>query len=413
MNLSTQETRREDGLRVISKSLADCNTVRIAVVCLLGSAYDPPGKEGAFHFCDHAPFEGTVHRSAAEISDFAERYFIDYNARTDFLDIVYYVEGLHEHFEIFCDVLFDMYLHPTFPRRRIKKETEACLNEIAEYTENPIQAARLALAGLLWKQNPQRLSGRGTLESIGGITRDFVMELHRNSHIPSNTVIIGAGTIDHDLLVERAYAAFPVNDQRVEYQEWDDEYEELPNPRAIVIKKAGLELATISLGCKVPLLLDRERQVFLVLGSMLDSMLYREIREEKGFSYNISSSLGHSQKLGMSFSSTARMFPKRIRAVRTLMLKILCEYELDQHRFEIVKDGLELGLQANFNKPGSWVAAILEKVIHGGGVDLSLMDDYRSTLIGMLGSVTFEEVVAMREKIFTSERFACAIVKPV
>lgn len=408
-----RETVREDGLRVITKKLAKSEMTRVAVLALVGSAHDPPHQDGKFHLFEHVAFLGTKKYSAFKMQMLANRYFFAQGARTGPIVTSYYILAPHEqeNFNAQTDVLFETYLHPLLFEDDIQKEKEVVLNEILENREDDRVTALYAQSELLWKNNPMRKYGVGTPEGIKSVTRLMLLRAHRKYYVPSNTVIVGTGRINHDLLAEKAFSFFPPNNARVEQRRWKDESEVLPSENEVVLSRSGRELATLSIGCKLPCFSEREQRMFVILTNMLESMLARTIKQERGFTYDVLCSIRGYVLLGAHLYATIRMLAQRVSETRKLMFDILCDSSLNPDEFVTIKEGLKGHAEAHLRIPGEWEALIEAKVLCGE--DLSPLDNYEEELKNTLSGIEFEEVVAVREKYMRLERMVCAAILPV
>ena len=62
-------TTLDNGLRIISSSRPETETVSVGVWVNTGSAYEKVDNNGISHFLEHMAFKGTTTRSALEISE--------------------------------------------------------------------------------------------------------------------------------------------------------------------------------------------------------------------------------------------------------------------------------------------------------------------------------------------------------
>jgi len=99
MASSVRETIREDGLRIITKRLPYTKRTRLAILCSVGSAYDPPGYEGLHHYLEHAVHMGTQSRTSHEIRALTEQYFLTHNAETRQTETIYFGEAVFTRIE--------------------------------------------------------------------------------------------------------------------------------------------------------------------------------------------------------------------------------------------------------------------------------------------------------------------------
>lgn len=411
---SLRETIREDGLRVITKLMPHTKRFRLALVAGVGAAYDPPSHRGVFHFLEHVSFAGTTGLSNEDINNLLERYCREkqHNAETGDTCTIYWGEAVYRHFREICDLFIDIYFNPIFPEKRIESEKEVVLSELARYKDTSIYKADLALREILWKKNPQRREILGTKESIKSITRELLLNLHRRWYIPSNTVIIGIGKINHEHLVRRVFAALPVNRRTVCHREWPHEAEENPHRKEMIIESIDRKTAAIKIGCKIPPFGDRERDMVDILNDMLNWTLYQEVREEFGGTYSVESSFDSGDhQLGYCFNASTEVLPQHIEKVKELMWKIICQRPLEKDRFELERDsGIDDWL-VEMESLGSWQEVIVERVIKERK-DLSFLYKFSQKHRSSLSGIKFREVVEMRKKFLSEDRLVCVIVKP-
>ena len=70
--MQSQMTTLENGLRIISSSRPETETVSVGIWVKTGSAYEEMNVNGISHFLEHMAFKGTKTRSALEISEAIE-----------------------------------------------------------------------------------------------------------------------------------------------------------------------------------------------------------------------------------------------------------------------------------------------------------------------------------------------------
>lgn len=416
-NPSLRESTREDGLRIITKRMPNTSRMRIAVRAGVGTAHDPPGYEGLQHFYEHMAFAGTTSLSSAELNAILGHRFRSSNAETSTLSTTYYGEAVYTRFKDACDVLLDVYLNPVFPSDRLRTVRRTILNEIARDNDDEIEQAKNVLSNMLWKKNPQRLNGLGTVSSVRSINTELLAETHRRWYVPSNTVIVGTGKIDHDLLTKKAFSIFPLNCRRVKHRVWPDESDKMPFKKEEVIKKPGRKRAVICIGCKIPPFEeDKDIDISNILNRMMgggeDSFLFQEVREDRGLAYSIYSELGSADhKLGYYFFFTAEVLPEDLEQVRQLMMDIICNRSLDRRQFDRHRESEMDDWLVDLDNPAGWEEIIIKKILEEGK-ELNFLHKYAQRRRRTLSEIKFREVVELRHRFLTSERLACAVVRP-
>lgn len=414
-DVSIQETIREDGLRIISKRVRATNRVRIVVIANVGSAYDDI--PGVHHFREHMAFSGTATRSNMEISQLIGRYFREYNAFTGRLDTLFFGEAVYVRFKELADLLFDIYINPIFPEEEIKKEKGVISNEIILRRQNDVQVAHNKLFRMLWKHNPIRVSGIGTLSNIKKISRNHLVAAHQKWFVPCNTTIIGTGRINHGKLVSAANAAFFINHKKVEYRHWDHEADILPTRHTATILREGREQAIIIAGVKIAPFGEETRDQLALLNAMLgegrDSLLWQEIREKRGFTYDVESGIESAHfSLGFLLYIITEVMPQDIEETKKLIQHIACVIPLEKKHFQRQKEALlDSWLIAN-ETAHDWEDTIIQRAVYEGK-PISFFENYNQKRIRQLSRVSFSQICSLRDTLLTPERLACVIVRPV
>lgn len=407
-----RETTREDGMRIISKHLIGINTVRVAAAMRVGSSYNP---FGLYHAFEHMGFEGTERRSADEINSYTEEYLGEYNAYTGLLWTNYYGEAVYSCFHELCDIVFDCYLHSTFPEGRLEKEKGAICGEIRMSHDNDYKTARAALNELLWTKNPLRISGVGIPEYIKSITRELLLETREKWYIPSNTVIVGTGKINHNLLVEKVYEAFPINYATVEHPQWDLEFPGELSAKERFITKPGRNGAILMTGCKIGVPSSErdwhtEWMLLQMLATGANSLLWQELRMKRE-AYAVWGDINGARRLGYSFVFGTEVDPNEQEETRRLLHDIPCDFPLTASHFMRTKQGLIRNLPTHYEARDQWENSILSQIIDSGK-GLSYFNNYVEKHRKILESISFEELCEFRKKIFARDRMACVVLAP-
>ena len=415
MASTLQETVREDGLRVITKRLTNTKKVVLAVSALAGLADDHEDKEGLMHFWEHMAFKGTTTRDRQEVKKLLGR-FVGSNAYTSWLRTCYLATAPYIRMNLLQDIIFDMYLNPALPADEIEKEKEVVLNETAEYENGDHQKADHELNKLLWKNNPVRRVSCGTPEGLAKITRETLFESHRQWYGSANTAVVAVGNISHDDLTALAFKTFPLNGGAVARRVWDDESEEAPAEKKIIVERRDRARGVVLWGCKVPKFSDRDKDIVIILDRMFghgfDSLLFEEIREKTGYVYSTWSNFTDVVGLARCLNFGAKMLPPRVEEVADLVFEVVCHCELEKAHFLRTKEAVFDELLISLETPYEWLHKINQKVLDEGS-ELSSLKNYAKRRIKELSSITFDEVLDMRQKLIKPERMACAIIKPV
>ena len=110
-----QQTKLDNGLRIITSSMPHTRSVTLGFMVGGGSRYESDEEAGAFHFIEHLCFKGTPSRpTPREISETIEGVGGVMNASTDREITTYWCKVARPHFDIALDLLVDMVCNPLF-----------------------------------------------------------------------------------------------------------------------------------------------------------------------------------------------------------------------------------------------------------------------------------------------------------
>ena len=416
--MKINETIRKDGLRIITVSLPNQRKVHVEIVCRVGSAYDPSDKRGLFHFFEHMAFKGTKRRSVEEIQSFSKHNLLELNATTGQLATTYYGVAVYTKFKKVCDLLFDIYSNSTFPAKELKKERGPVLLEIARSKDKDVHVAHSALVRELWRKNPMRLPGPGTIKGVHAVRRTDLFREKKRWNVPSSTVALAIGKVDHRAFVKEVNKHMPLRLKKVNFLTWGDEYAELPRRQKIVVKKHGRKKAIVMLGFKLPIELPERTWIcisacltqLLVSGS--SSWLWKEVREKRGLAYSVDGGIVSTTGLGRYFFVKVETSPEHVGTVQRLIQKALTRPLTDKDAFEEMRehtlDWMTLGFEDRFDL---YESVIWQKI--GRNQSVKSTAQYLTNRHRVISSLSMKEVETVRKEFFRPERFVTVIVKPM
>ena len=412
--MKVRETVREDGLRIISGRVPS-KKVYLNLIAGVGSAHDPENKKGLFHYFEHMAFKGTEKRSIEDIGSFTRRNLLDGNASTKKLTTSYYVEAVSRKFSLLCEYLCDIYFHSVFPKSEIEREKEVILNEIARDNDDDHYRAYFALWEQLWTQNPLRASEVGSPEGVKNVSRDDLLSAREHWYVPSNTVALAIGRIDHDDFVAELGRHIPIDSAAIEHRTWNDEYGALPQKPEVIIELPEREKAIFLLGFKFPFYNDEKTAVLTKFLQFLlvcrpTSRLWNEVREKRGLSYALNGGVCCDYQLGHYFHVYVETFPQRVEEVQELVKGLLMKPLDDSDEFEEMKEWLYDWYTLNPETLDEWSAFIVDAL--NRGVSPKTAERYLSRMSKLISSVSLDEVEDLRRLSMNPEQFVSVIVRP-
>ncbi len=285
-----RRTTLPNGLTVLSEYMPGVRSVAFGAWVRAASLHEPRERMGVSHLLEHMVFKGTRRRSAKEIALSLEQVGGSLDAYTSREHTVYQARVLDEHLEIAADVIGDLVFDPVIRPADLALERNVVLEEIGMVEDTPDDLVFELHNEALWGDHPLGYSILGTRKSVSALEVQDLKRLHSAAYRPSQLVVVAAGSVDHDHLVE-ILARTGWSERRA------------AKPRAITIPPARpsapsrrhvnregsqthIVLGSPTIGHDDP---RRHAMVLLsvVLGSGMSSRLFQRVREELGLAYSV------------------------------------------------------------------------------------------------------------------------------
>lgn len=414
--MKINETRRKDGLRIISCYLPHKKTIQVKLIARVGYAYDPPDKKGLFHCFEHMAFKGTKKRDIRELQSIDSKNLFSRNASTEALGTIYEAAVIDRKLPLACDYLCDIYFNPVFPIHELEREKRPIILEVAQIKDDDMSLAHQTLLENLYKDNPICANGGGTTESIKRIKRSDLIEQKKKWHIPSNTIAIAVGNVRHSDFVKEINKRIKRNSAKTPLKEWPDESDQLPAKKEIVIARPGRKKMILLVGCKIPENIDdRTSEAFSMfsklIGKQPNSRLWNEIREKRGLAYTVRGSYSGSPGLGRMFFAYTEINPKERKNVEKILWKLLFRPLSEKREFkelkEIMFDAFEIGAA---EQGGDYAQLIWRKVLENKPVKGVERDSKRRLKI--IADMSLKDLEKARKEFIRPERFVTVVIKP-
>jgi zinc protease len=309
------------------------------------------------------------------------------------------------------DILADMLVNSTFPAPALERLRA---NRLVALQQAKAQSG--AIAGRVFPRvlyGDAHPYGRSTTEeSIKAITRDDVVAFHQAYFKPGRAVITVVGDVTPAAVrpvVEKGLAGWTAGGTKPDFT-----YPAVPaaKPTTIyLVDKPEAAQSTFALGIPGPPRNTPDYYALQVmntiLGGMFQSRLNANIREEKGYSYGVSSGFGFGKGPGpfraggdiVSAKSDAGLneFMKELRG-------ILGARPITPEELQIAKEALVQRLPGTFASVGAINGAITNLWIQG------LPDDYYQQYSKAVSAITADDVVRVAKKYIDLDHLAIVIV---
>ena len=285
-----KKTTLRNGLRIITVPQKTAQSLTVLVLVGTGSKYENKKISGISHFLEHMYFKGTKKRPTfLEVAETLDKIGGIYNAFTGENYTGYYAKVAAPYFDIALDWVSDIYLNSLLPEEEIKKEKGVIIEEINMYYDHPMSYVGILWSELLYGDQPAGWPIAGTKESVSGIDRFKLVDYMMKQYVASNTIVCVSGKIDQLSAINKVKKTFFPISQQLSF----------PKPKVIEDQKKASVLINfrqtdqthICFGARSYNMFHPQRYAIevlsIILGGMMSSRLFGEIREKLGLAYYI------------------------------------------------------------------------------------------------------------------------------
>lgn len=281
-----------NGLKVITIK-KDTRLASINIGVNIGSLYEDEKELGMSHFVEHMLFKGTKNRSNEQLNRELEFLGGDYNAYTDYISTVYSITCLDEEFEKGIELLSDMVLNSSFDEKEMKNEKGVVLSEIKSDKDDIEDLSISRTHEYAFDKSALRNSIAGTEEHVKGFKRKQVYDFYKKYYTPDNCVIVTVSAFSHEQMQKIITDLF-------------GKWEGKSHKKAKIIKeenkdiikttyKSQIEQGTVTYLYAFKEVCEKDKLPLKILSYKLaessNSILFRELREERGLAYDVYSQM--------------------------------------------------------------------------------------------------------------------------
>jgi predicted Zn-dependent peptidase len=318
-----KKTTLKNGLRLITIPQKSTQAVTVLVLVGTGSKYETKKINGISHFLEHMYFKGTKKRpSPMAISETLDKVGGIFNAFTSEEYTGYFAKVASYHFETALDWVSDIFLNSTLPEKEVEKEKGVIVEEINMRYDHPITYIQVLWPELLYGDQPAGWDIAGTKESVNGITKKDLLSYMKKQYVASNTIVCVAGGVDGDLAQKMVKKYFSkIKKSETLKRQPVIEKQSKPN---LILQTRETDQAHLYLGVRAYDIFHPKRYVQnllgLILGGMMSSRLFIEIREKMGAAYYIATDSSSDPDTGY-LAARAGVDNKKIEKVISAILK--------------------------------------------------------------------------------------------
>jgi len=409
--LNYQLTNFDNGLKVLTAPVKGTRATTIMFMFGVGSRFESPELNGISHFLEHMYFKGTEKRpTTLDISKELDSVGAGFNAYTGEEATGYFVRVSSEHFDLGLDILTDMLFNSKFDEKEIEREKGVIIEEINMYNDDPRAKVEDVAKELVYPAHPLGRNIAGSKETVSSFKRDDFIKYRETHYQPSNCVIVVAGGGEPEKWLAEIKKRFEnLPDQKTPVFEKVVETQDKP---MLALEYKKTDQAHFILAFRAINRKDPRRPINNVLtnlmGQMMSSRLFIEIRERRGLCYYINANVAEYHDVGAWYVS-AGVDLNRIEEAITVILeeiKKLKDAEVTDEELLRAKENLKghmfLSLEESMN-----VASLLaeQQLFLGEIKDPDI-------LAQEIDAVTKEDIQKFAQEFFIKETLNLAVIGP-
>lgn len=402
---SYQEFKLQNGLRVIV--VENRKLPRVSFQLLVDAPTIQEGElAGYVSMTGQMLSRGTTTRSKAQIDESVD--FIGATLRTSASGI--FGAGLSKHRETLLELMSDVLLNPTFPEDEFEKLRKQTISGLAAAKDDPNAiSANVSKVLAYGKEHPY--GEIVTEKSVGHINPEHCKSYYQTYFRPEISYLAMVGDIslaEAKRLAERFFGAW----QKGAVLKQTFETPALPAERKVAfVNKTGAVQSVINITYPVQLKPGapdavRASVMNTLLGGYFSSRFNANIREDKGYSYGVSSSLRPDREVGV-FNAGGQ-----VRNAVTDSTLVEFFYEIERLRTEpvpadelaMVKSVMNGNFARSLEVPETMANYALNIARYG------LPKDYYATYLERLSKVSAQDVMDMAKKYLLPEKAWIVVV---
>ena len=401
----------KNGLRIITAPQKNTQAVTVLVLVGTGSKYEKKEINGISHFLEHMYFKGTKKRPSTEvIAGTLDKIGGIYNAFTGEEYTGYFAKVASSYFDLALEWVSDIFLNSILPEKEIEKEKGVITEEINMIYDHPMSYVQTLWTKLLYGDQPAGWDIAGTKETVSKMSREKLSDYMKRQYVAKNTIISIAGNFDEKEAISKVKKYFskikktrPITKPKV------IEKQEKPE---VLLHFRQTDQTHLCFGVRAFNLFHPQRYALdlltVILGGMMSSRLFIEVRAKLGIAYYINTSSEMNPDTGFLFTQAGLDNKNVEKGIFTILkeYKKISEKKVPREELKKAKDylkGKTTLLLESSDAQASFYATqeILEKKI------LTLEEIFKK-----IDKVTREDILKVAREIFKPEKLNLALIGP-
>lgn len=248
------EGELENGLKVVVIPDHRAPVVTHMVWYKVGAADEPAGQSGIAHFLEHLMFKGTTNHPEGEFSAMVSSVGGRENAFTSQDYTAYFQQVAKEHLETMMSFEADRMENLVLTDEQIIPERDVVLQERAQRVDrNPGARLSETVDHMMFPNHPYGIPVIGWENEIRQLDKDDAIGFYNRYYTPNNAVLVVAGDVTPDHVMELAERTYGLVERRAEPGERTrPQAQSLPGIQKVTLSDPQVAQPTLQQGWLVP-----------------------------------------------------------------------------------------------------------------------------------------------------------------
>lgn len=407
-------TTLRNGLTIVTEVDPHASVCALEILCKVGLNDETSENNGIHHLVEHMFYQGTRNKSALEVA--RQLDVLTGNNSNSYSDMEFSnIHGLalnnagtnsHGALPQLINLTLNMIFYPSVSN--LRKEKEAIKQEMLKYKDQCESYITDLLFRVVWREHPFGRLIVGKEEIIDAIQRPQVVNFIRRHYTPERLIISLVGNFDSETVIRQIKSfQFPKTNGKAEKTLPRLEY-----TPGICIKNRPINQTYMIFATPGVSVDDKDRYTFDVIEAALcqgsSSRLFQQIREERGFAYDVSL-IDERNKLGGVFGIYTEIKSKDVDAVLEIIISQLMDIKANGLASKELKDTKKSLINALLIQRESTEHRALSngKDAYYYGNAISLKERIEG-----IAAVTNKDIKDLAGKLFDPDLFSVIIVGP-
>ncbi|MCU0354234.1 MAG: insulinase family protein [Cytophagales bacterium] len=409
----TQSLALGNGLRLHWLNAGEQPVIRLEYIFTAGTWYEP--QRGVSYFTAKMLPEGTRRRSASEISEFVDQFgsFLEVNQTAERINLTVYT--LAKHLPALLPLMEEVLHEAAFPEHELDNLKNITRQNLRVNLQKNAYVAQHRFREVVFGENhPYGKHNRE--EDIAAVGHDTLAAFYQHAVVGHAFDLVVSGEVSGETLrlLETHLERFAVSQPALPRPERHPETAATQMER---IERIGSVQSSVRVGKR---LVQPDGQPFTrrspdyfrlvvfneILGGYFGSRLMKNIREEKGYTYGVFSSLGTFRQEGFLVigSDVKKEFANQTLDEIRKEIKALCTEPVPADELDTVKNYLLGAFAGSVTTPFSLADHF--KTIYFDGLDYGFFDRY----VAAIANTTTEELLETGQQYFGNDNLTEVVV---